>query len=41
MDPQHNNETEPLLKEDNSRYVMFPIQDTDVWNMYKRQIDCF
>jgi ribonucleotide reductase beta subunit family protein with ferritin-like domain len=32
---------EPLLKQDDSRYVMFPIQDNDIWNMYKRQIDCF
>jgi ribonucleotide reductase beta subunit family protein with ferritin-like domain len=32
---------EPLLKQDDSRYVMFPIQDNDIWNMYKRQVDCF
>ena len=32
---------EPLLKPDDSRYVMFPIKDNDIWNMYKRQVDCF
>jgi ribonucleotide reductase beta subunit family protein with ferritin-like domain len=32
---------EPLLKEDEGRYVMFPIQYQDVWEMYKKQIDCF
>jgi len=33
--------TEPLLVEDESRFVMFPIQDQDIWNMYKKQVDCF
>jgi len=28
------------LKEDTSRYVMFPIQDEDIWKMYKKQVDC-
>ena len=32
---------EPLLNEDESRYVMFPIQHDDIWNMYKKQVDCF
>ena len=32
---------EPLLVEDENRYVMFPIQDQDIWRMYKKQIDCF
>jgi ribonucleotide reductase beta subunit family protein with ferritin-like domain len=32
---------EPLLRPDNSRYVLFPIKDNDVWQMYKKQIDCF
>ena len=35
------NFVEPLLKEDESRYVMFPIQNDIVWKMYKKQIDCF
>ena len=33
--------SEPLLTEDPNRYVMFPIQDHDIWSMYKRQVDCF
>ena len=28
---------EPLLKEDDSRYVMFPIKYESIWNMYKKQ----
>lgn len=32
---------EPLLKPDDSRYVMFPIQYDDIWKMYKKQIDLF
>jgi ribonucleoside-diphosphate reductase subunit M2 len=30
-----------LLTEDDSRYVMFPIKDQDIWKMYKKQMDCF
>jgi ribonucleoside-diphosphate reductase subunit M2 len=33
--------TEPLLTESTDRYVMFPIQDNAVWDMYKKQVDCF
>ena len=33
--------TEPLLTPDENRYVMFPIQYNDVWDMYKRSIDSF
>ena len=32
---------EPLLKEDESRFVMFPVQYGDIWEMYKKQVDCF
>jgi ribonucleotide reductase beta subunit family protein with ferritin-like domain len=32
---------EPLLTEDDNRFVMFPIQHDDIWNMYKKQVDCF
>ena len=35
------NDDEPLLCEDKSRFVMFPIQYQDVWDMYKKQVDCF
>ena len=33
--------TEPLLADSADRYVMFPIQDNAVWDMYKKQVDCF
>ena len=32
---------EPLLEEDQHRFVLFPIKDAVVWNMYKKQVDCF
>ena len=32
---------EPLLVEDDARFVMFPIQNQKIWEMYKRQVDCF
>ena len=32
---------EPLLQEDGNRYVMFPIQDQSIWQMYKKQVECF
>ncbi len=32
---------EPLLQEDDKRYVMFPIKDQDIWKMYKKQEDLF
>ena len=32
---------EPLLAEDENRYVMFPIKDQNIWDMYKKQVDCF
>ena len=34
-------QNELLLQEDDNRYVMFPIQDQDIWQMYKKQVDCF
>ena len=33
--------SELLLTPDDNRFVMFPIKDQDIWNMYKKQIDCF
>jgi ribonucleoside-diphosphate reductase subunit M2 len=33
--------TEPLLTPDDNRFVMFPIKYQDIWEMYKKQIDCF
>jgi ribonucleoside-diphosphate reductase subunit M2 len=32
---------EPLLMQDDKRFVMFPIQHQDIWLMYKKQVDCF
>ena len=34
-------EKEPLLAPDDNRFVMFPIQHDDIWQMYKKQVDCF
>lgn len=35
------NQTEILLAPDDNRFVMFPIKHQDVWEMYKKQVDCF
>ena len=32
---------EPLLAPDDNRFVMFPIENQDIWKMYKKQVDCF
>jgi ribonucleoside-diphosphate reductase subunit M2 len=32
---------EPILRESSDRYTMFPIQYNDIYEMYKRQVDCF
>ena len=32
---------EKLLTEDVNRFVMFPIEHSDIWKMYKKQVDCF
>ena len=37
----NKNNVEPLLQEDDNRYVMFPIRDQDIWKMYKKQEDLF
>jgi ribonucleoside-diphosphate reductase subunit M2 len=34
-------QTEPLLAADDNRFVMFPIKYDDIWQMYKKQVDCF
>tara|TARA_B110000967_G_C18846093_1_gene542072 strand:- start:506 stop:1477 length:972 start_codon:yes stop_codon:yes gene_type:complete len=33
--------TEPLLKENPNRFVMFPLTDKSIWDAYKKQMDCF
>jgi ribonucleoside-diphosphate reductase subunit M2 len=35
------NNTEPLLAPDDNRFVTFPIKYEDIWDMYKKQVDCF
>jgi ribonucleoside-diphosphate reductase beta chain len=37
-DPWKN---EQLLKENPSRFVLFPIKHDDIWNMYKKSVACF
>jgi ribonucleoside-diphosphate reductase beta chain len=32
---------EPLLQEQENRYVLYPIQHDDVWAAYKQQVSCF
>ena len=34
-------QNEPLLSPDDNRFVMFPIKYDDIWDMYKKQVDCF
>jgi len=33
--------TEPILTRNDSRFVMFPIEHQDIWEMYKKSVDCF
>ena len=32
---------EPLLTENPNRFVMFPLQDQEIWKIYKKHMDCF
>ena len=32
---------EPLLATNDQRYVMFPIYNKPIWDMYKKQVECF
>jgi ribonucleotide reductase beta subunit family protein with ferritin-like domain len=34
------NISEPLLEDNPNRYVMFPIKDHDIWQLYKKMFDC-
>ena len=34
-------ENEELLSAENNRFVLFPIKHQDIWNMCKKQLDCF
>jgi len=35
------NTTEPILTRNDNRFVMFPIEHQDIWEMYKKSVDCF
>lgn len=37
----HYEEDEPMLIPSNERFVLFPIQHTDIWKAYKDQMACF
>ena len=32
---------EPILRDSQGRYTLFPIQYDDIYQMYKRQVDSF
>ena len=36
-----NKTHEPILEATEDKYVMFPLQYSDVWSLYKKQVDCF
>jgi ribonucleoside-diphosphate reductase beta chain len=33
--------TEPILTENKSRFVLFPIKYHDIWDLYKKSVSCF
>ena len=39
--PVASSSYEPLLAETEDRFVMFPIKDKAIWDMYKKQVECF
>ena len=39
--PSAPSDTNAILTPCDSRYVMFPIKDNEIWKMYKKQVDCF
>jgi ribonucleotide reductase beta subunit family protein with ferritin-like domain len=38
---KHPRESEPLLTEEENRYVVYPIRHHDIWDAYKKQMACF
>jgi ribonucleoside-diphosphate reductase beta chain len=36
LKPRMSNSSEPILKENKDRFVLFPIQHQDIWEMYKK-----
>jgi ribonucleotide reductase beta subunit family protein with ferritin-like domain len=41
VDLKSKPEVEPLLQENNQRFVLFPIKYHDIWEMYKKQMASF
>lgn len=39
--PKKLKKNEPLLVEEDNRYVVFPIKHPDIWDSYKKQMGCF
>lgn len=39
--PKNTKKGEPLLTEEDNRYVVFPIKHPDIWDAYKKQMACF
>ena len=39
--PSEVDEDEPLLKENPNRFVLFPIQHSKIWEMYKKELASF
>lgn len=37
----HDDEKEPILTENNNRFVLFPIKYNDIWEMYKKHMASF
>ena len=32
---------EPILTENQNRFVLFPLQNNEIWEMYKKHLACF
>lgn len=41
MSTKAHNATDPILGEDIQRFVLFPVKFNSIWQMYKKQVDCF
>jgi ribonucleoside-diphosphate reductase subunit M2 len=38
---ESDEESDPLLKENPNRFVLFPVEDSQIWEYYKRQVSSF
>jgi len=41
LEIENNDHREPLLMESRNRFVLFPLQNTPVWEMYKKHVASF